>query len=210
MAYSFNGSTQYLGVSSNPITAYPFTMVGWFNTAVTTGTLTIAYQGSTLANSQGLTLSAGKVAASTTVAGQGTASATTTASYSTSQWQHAAGVWTAATDRAVFLNGSNKVTNTTSRLYSSTTTILDVGSFFFNNARGGYFNGQIAEVAIWNAALSDAEIASLAAGFTPDQVRPQSLQFYSPLVRNLIDVRSGLVITNNNSAAVVAHPRVIT
>jgi hypothetical protein len=41
-------------------------------------------------------------------------------------------------------------------------------------------------------------------------VRPQSLVFYAPLVRDLQDVRGGLTITNNNGATVAAHPRVYT
>jgi hypothetical protein len=39
-------------------------------------------------------------------------------------------------------------------------------------------------------------------------VRPQSLRFYAPLIRDLQDVRGGLTITNTNSATVANHPRV--
>ena len=66
----------------------------------------------------------------------------------------------------------------------------------------------MAEIGIWSAALSAAEIASLAKGMTCDKVRPQSLVFYAPLVRDLIDQKGGLTITNNNGATVAAHPRV--
>ena len=69
-------------------------------------------------------------------------------------------------------------------------------------------NGLIAEVGIWNAALTAAEVASLAKGMTCDKVRPQNLVFYAPLVRDLIDQKGGLVITNNNAATVANHPRV--
>lgn len=69
-------------------------------------------------------------------------------------------------------------------------------------------DGLIAEVGIWNAALTAAEIASLAKGMTCDKVRPQSLVFYAPLVRDLIDQKGGLPITNNNGATVANHPRV--
>ena len=75
------------------------------------------------------------------------------------------------------------------------------GLIFFADAR-------IAECGIWNAALTAAEIASLAKGMTPDKIRPQSLVFYAPLVRNLQDVKGGLAITNNNAATVAAHPRI--
>jgi len=78
----------------------------------------------------------------------------------------------------------------------------------FNYVISQLITGTIAEPAIWNVALTDAEIASLAAGFTPDQIRPQSLQFYAPLVRNLIDVRGGRTITNVGSATVATHPRI--
>ena len=69
-------------------------------------------------------------------------------------------------------------------------------------------DGCLAEVGIWNAALTAAEIASLAKGMTCDKVRPQSLVFYAPLVRDLIDTKGGLTITNNNTATVATHPRV--
>jgi len=43
---------------------------------------------------------------------------------------------------------------------------------------------------------------------TCDKVRPESLVFYAPLVRDLQDVCEGLTITNNNGATVANHPRV--
>jgi hypothetical protein len=57
--------------------------------------------------------------------------------------------------------------------------------------------------------LNSAEITALARGFTADQIRPQSLSFYAPLVRDLQDVRGGLAITNNNGATAATHPRII-
>ena len=72
----------------------------------------------------------------------------------------------------------------------------------------GYGNALYADAGIWNAALTAAEIASLAKGMTCDKVRPQSLVFYAPLVRDLVDVKGGLTITNNNTATVANHPRV--
>jgi hypothetical protein len=40
--------------------------------------------------------------------------------------------------------------------------------------------GNIAHPAIWNVALTDAEVAMLASGLSPLRVRPQSLIFYLP------------------------------
>ena len=85
--------------------------------------------------------------------------------------------------------------------------MLTIGARY-NTVIGSYFHGDMAEVGIWNAALTAAEIASLAKGMTCDKIRPQSLVFYAPLVRDLIDQKGGRAITNNNSAAVANHPRV--
>lgn len=83
-----------------------------------------------------------------------------------------------------------------------------IGAQFAGGNIQGYTNGLIAEVGIWNAALTAAEIASLAKGMTCDKIRPQSLVFYAPLVRDLIDAKGGRTITNNNGATVANHPRV--
>jgi hypothetical protein len=71
-----------------------------------------------------------------------------------------------------------------------------------------FARGVIAETGVWNVTLTADEIASLAKGVACNLVRPQSLVFYAPLVRNLIDVRGGRAITNNNGATVVNHPRI--
>lgn len=67
-------------------------------------------------------------------------------------------------------------------------------------------NGDIASVAIYETALSEQELKALSNGFSPDGIRPQSLRFFAPLVRNLIDVK-GQTLTNTNTA-VADHPRV--
>jgi hypothetical protein len=71
-----------------------------------------------------------------------------------------------------------------------------------------YTDAKIAESAIWNVALTAAEIATLAAGYSPLFVRPQSLVFYAPIIRELNNLKGG-VLTNNGSAAVSVHPRII-
>jgi hypothetical protein len=73
---------------------------------------------------------------------------------------------------------------------------------------GAYADALIAEVGIWNVALTADEIASLAKSMTCDKVRPQSLVAYFPLIRDLTEIRSGLAVTNNNTATVANHPRV--
>jgi hypothetical protein len=71
-----------------------------------------------------------------------------------------------------------------------------------------FFTGLVSNVGVWNVALTAEEVASLSKGMTCDKVRPQSLGFYAPLERDLIDVRGGRAITNQNGATVANHPRI--
>lgn len=64
--------------------------------------------------------------------------------------------------------------------------------------------GDIAEFSIWNAVLTDAELVSLAKGFTSSRVRPQSLLTYNRLVRSLADAKGRSTASGTTVAA--SHP----
>jgi hypothetical protein len=125
-------------------------------------------------------------------------------------WAHVAGVVTPSSRQEILLNAASYAVKTSSVLASihSGSAPLLIGQQFSTGDAANTFDGLIAEVGIWNAALTQPEVASLAKGMTCDKVRPQSLVFYAPLVRNLQDVKGGLTITNNNGATVANHPRV--
>jgi hypothetical protein len=120
---------------------------------------------------------------------------------STSNWNHCAGVFSATNSRSLYANGVLQGSSAVNVNPTSLTTSS------FCNADSSV-STSIAEIGIWNAALTAAEIASLAKGMTCDKVRPQSLVFYAPLVRDLIDAKGGRTITNNNGATVANHPRI--
>jgi hypothetical protein len=124
-------------------------------------------------------------------------------------WYHGAGVFESASSRLVYIDGSN---SSAANSNGNSITPSGVNSVTMGARYGptlaGFMNGRLAEVGIWNVALTAAEIASLAKGMTCDKVRPQSLVFYAPLIRELQDLRGGLAITNNNTATVANHPRV--
>jgi hypothetical protein len=122
-----------------------------------------------------------------------------------------AGVFSATNSRIAYWNATAGATNTTNITGLTAFNRIAVGCTFSgvnNSGIGSLFPGDIAEVGIWNAALTAAEIASLAKGMTCDKIRPQNLVFYAPLVRDLIDQKRGLTITNNNGTIVSNHPRV--
>jgi hypothetical protein len=146
--------------------------------------------------------------------GVSSVSADSTFNAASNSWVHLCGVFASTSSRTIYANGGNTNTNTTTLNGANSSSIVSIGATRATsgnpaaNSIISFFNGDIAEVGIWNAALTAAEIASLAKGMTCDKVRPQSLVFYAPLVRDLIDQKGGLTITNNNGATVANHPRV--
>jgi hypothetical protein len=118
-----------------------------------------------------------------------------------------AAVFVSAASRTAYFNGVASAENTTS-VTPLTFDAAAIGARAIGGSYGLYADGKIADAAIWNVALTAAEIASLAKGISPRLIRPQSLVFYAPLIRDLIDVKGGLALTNVNTATVSPHPRI--
>ena len=216
MAYSFTAaSSQYLSATSAPVTTWPLTMACWFNVVNATTQYALVTLGKTGANERFVLQAAGHLAGDPVATNYLDSISTnyradSTSGFSANAWSHACGVHTSASSRTAYLNGGSAGSNTsTATLSNSGLNLTYIGAQLDgSNPTLQPTSGLIAEVGIWNAALTAAEIASLADGMTCDKVRPQSLVFYAPLVRSLQDVRGGLTITNNNTATVAAHPRV--
>jgi hypothetical protein len=208
MALEFNGTNQYLS-SAAPVTSVPITLACWFNFSISgiKPILTLGVSGGSdkfqLYAVSGILGGTGAFVQSGATLGD-TGSQNINLSLST--WYHGAAVFSSATSRTAYLNASAGTSVATNVTPSGINTFN--AATRYNPTLGNYFNGRIAEVGIWNVALTAAEIASLAKGMTCDKVRPQNLVFYAPLVRNLVDSKGGLTITNNNSATVANHTRV--
>jgi hypothetical protein len=67
--------------------------------------------------------------------------------------------------------------------------------------------GDFAELGMWQASLTAEEVSSLAKGMTCEKIRPQSLVFYTPLIREIQDLARGMTLTDT-STTVSNHPRV--
>jgi hypothetical protein len=214
MAYQLNGTSQYFNTALAPVSSGPVTLAAWFLPSnVTTSGVLVGITDNADANSgHRFTISASGAATGDPIEAicqPGTVSAVvakTTTGYTAGAWQHACGVFTSSTSRTAYLNAGSSGTDTQSATPTGLNQIK-IG-MRVNVTPGLFFDGLIAEVGIWNAALTAAEVASLADGMTCDKVRPQNLVFYAPLVRDLIDAKGGLTITNNNGATVANHPRV--
>lgn len=213
MAYNFNG-TQFLNTPTTGavVGGMPLTMACWFYPNNVTTRYTLMSLSNDLINwiGGGYLMSAmGNVAGDPVGIGtdqNGITAANSTAGYNAATWNHACGVFTSTTSRTVYLNGGNSATNTVSHSPTAPNAGLRIARFINNFSF--YLAGQIAECGIWSAALNADEVASLAKGMTCDKVRPQNLVFYAPLVRDLIDQKGGIAITNNNAATIANHPRI--
>jgi len=109
-----------------------------------------------------------------------------------------------------YVNGIAQTLTFSGTIPTTSTANTDVEDIRINYAQSTpeYGNGRYCEIGIWHEALTADEVASLAKGMTCDKVRPESLVFYAPLIRDLQDIKGGLTITNNNAATVATHPRV--
>jgi len=208
MARSFaRASSQYLEATSAVATSIPITFAAWCWTSNTTDTKDVLSLGSSTSNNIFLfrATAAGTIQAIIYDNGSpGTAN--TTSAFPQSTWFHGCAVFESSTLRSIYIDGGDKGTNTTDLTPSNINT-TDIGCYMYGGTRGSYWDGSIAEAAIWNAALTDAEVLILSKGISPLAVRPGNLAFYVPLVRdNDEDIIGGLSLTASGSPTIAAHP----
>jgi hypothetical protein len=146
--------------------------------------------------------------------GTSTSGSTTTATMSANVWAHIGGVFTSSTSRTAYLNGVAATVNTTSRTpTASNKTSIGIGYSQNNTVTGRFDDGYIAEVGIWNVALTAADMLILATGASPIMVKPESLVAYYPMIRgdangDMPDLIGGLTMVEQGTVAVQSHPRV--
>ena len=129
-------------------------------------------------------------------------------------WHHACGIFiSSGDDQQAYMDGANKGTQGSGGTPSGIDNTA-IGRLS-DSSPSEYFDGEVAEAAIWNVELTAAEIASLAAGYCPLFVRPGSIKAYWPLGGALsaddsdTDVVGGYHMTDNNSPTTAAHPPII-
>lgn len=208
MAYAFDGSSQFLLCNTPPVTGVPFTIAAWFyqTTATTAVIASLVHDTTSERHNLATVATSGSLAVAASTNSNALASSSTTTTVAPNTWAHGVGVWRSTAYRQVWLNGEAATANTSS-INAPTVQRFRIGARA-TQSTSLFFPGNLAEVGVWSAELTAAEIASLASGVSPELIRPQSLVFYAPLIRDLVDVRGGLAITNTASATVATHPRV--
>ena len=213
MAVAFDGTNQYYNkpsalFSGTSGTDFDITFVCWARPDNRhTGYIIAADNGSSYADGWGIySVSGGKFSIRFE---SSYAIGTTTYANGNTTWFHLAGVGQYGT-RTLYLDGASESTNTSNREM-----VLDnADNFYIGNSRlNNYFEGKIAECAAYSVSLTAAEIAVLAAGFSPLFVRPDKLVGYWPLGGPYAPVNTDIVggntLTINNSPAAEAPPRII-
>ncbi len=211
MAVLYDGSSDANEVASAPVTGVLMTMACWFNTNQTATQQTmmaVTQSGSAVDRVRLGTDSAAHV--QTTVEGTTAQSAAT---YSADTWHHAVGTSETATLRRSFLDGASGADDVGFTFVGTSQNTFSLGRSNDLSATQ-FFSGSIAEAAVWNVALTSAESAVLAAGYSPVFVRPGSLVAYVPMLRldtgsDLHDRVGGLTLLNINTPATSAHTRII-
>lgn len=181
-----DAQTEYLEIDSAVVTACPFTMACWFNSDNTSLAQGIMWIGDKDETNVWIALVArgnfggDPIALQRFIAGSTVASTTT--GYSANTWHHACGVLRANDDVSVFIDGGSEGTDNINKVPAGFDRTAIGG--LRDDSPGTYFSGLVAEAAFWNIALTDAEVAILAKGFSPLFVRPQNLVAYWPLIRD--------------------------
>ncbi len=111
---------------------------------------------------------------------------------STGTWYHLAATIDIAGDAmGVYVNGASDGTSSPTFVSTSYTPGTPTGPDLIGavpsaggtpSSTGVQFDGRIADLAVWNAALSSGEIAGMARGVSPMRVRTASLVAYYPMI----------------------------
>jgi concanavalin A-like lectin/glucanase superfamily protein len=176
MARKFNGSSQYAEKAAASVASGAVTIAAWWKREGEQGGTIVGIGDSNSGHYYALVgTSEGKIQFGP--ADPTERDSTTTAKATAGTWAHVAGVWTSATSHVAYLNGTAATANTE----SVSPTGLDrttIGALVINGSRTSFQKGSIAHVAIWNKALSAAQIKELSEGRSPTRIERENLIDY--------------------------------
>ena len=214
MAYNFvSTSSQYITSSSPSMSVHPTTISAWVYATNNTAGMTVLNFATNTGSNDGFRVSLAGQATNDPARVSSVLGATVSISsigdavlngFNLNTWHHVCGVFTSPTLRVVYRDGVAGTNATVSIDFASLSTI-SIGALRLGNT---LMDGYISDVGIWSVALNTNEITSLAKGFSAKKIRPQSLTYYVPLIRNLQEYRGNIELTNNNTATIVQHNRI--
>ena len=211
MAREFDaGSSQYLSVNQVPVTGHPMTVSCWFYVFdVDTRYNLITLADLSSSDSYIYLFARGDLAddpINVMERGRSDGGVAYAYSFTANAWHHACAVLYGTTSRYVYLDGIAGAEGTDGCHHPTGLDNTTIGGDQIAGTPENFTDGRIAEVGMWDTTLTDAEVASLAAGYCPLFVRPQNLVAYWPLIRDRdIDIVGGYDLTAYGSPTIAAH-----
>ena len=210
-------AANYFTTASVPVSAYPISISCWFNSTDVVVDQTIF----ALADTAGITdyirlVCAGTVGGDPIYMNVRTATENKTAisasGYSASTWHHALGT-TDGTVKFIYLDGGNSGTNSFLQTWPAGMDVVGIGALVRSTIVQPLL-GYLGEAAIWDVELTATDAASLAAGFSPLMIKPDSLVGYWPCgglasansIIDEVDIVGGLTATETGTVGTFAHP----
>jgi len=173
-------SSQYLNRTSTPVTAVPWTIAFWFRPASTAVVGSLAGVFNSGNTTDFISVRQNGATLLTSVSDSGAAGGPSSAgSLVAGTWSPVAFVSPTTSSRTIYINGGGPVSNSTTVVPSGLNAVT-VGRRGWSSP-DDYAGGDLAEVAIWNVALSALDVAILGSGLSPLLVRPDALVAYWPL-----------------------------
>lgn len=208
MSVLLDGVGDGLELGSAPLTGPPLTLVAWAKSTTITANQDLVNLGTAGSdnNRQSLHLSGGvagdPVQMSSRTASASTASTST--AYPNGVWCCAIGVLASDADRRAYLDGGGEGSELTSRVVAGINR-LRIG---ISHVATRPLVGRVAEVALFDRALSAGERAALAAGDSPMSLSPPPARYWR-LKDNLLDIDGANALTALGEAIIDAdHPPV--
>jgi hypothetical protein len=230
MAYDFNGTSHYMWTthdgssSASPLTSLPLTIACWFKVFTSSfpkSTSRVLLEFGNGTTGYRLVIPANQTflrAVHFISAGAQPADTIASPSFPPDAWVFGAAIFASNASRSVFacypFGGDlivNQNTNTQS-LGSATISRFSIGAA--SALTTNYFDGSVAEVGVWNAALNTQDLLSIGRGVAYSKVRPNSLVLYAPLIRNTNTLFYKQSLASlpyyiaNTGASTTEHPRI--
>lgn len=204
MSIVLNGSTQYAYILEALTAGRPVIIAGWFKSDSDSAAQAIASLADKDSDVDYRVLGLrGDLGGDPVIAQErdtdDIGEAQTSTGYTIGVWHHAIAEFIATSSRKVLIDGSNEGTNSVVVIAEN----LDKTAIgvICRNTLAWFFDGKLAEIAMWDATLNDQQKADLANGVKPSSIDPTNLLAYWSLRENAND-GSG----NNKHLTIVGSP----
>lgn len=208
MARQFTGGS-YASTSTVPVSGYPFTMLAWASPTDATNFTPIMSLNAVGDSDNALIVGFLSDVAYILAFGGGGASGPSCGPSTDGAMQLVGGVFASSTSRTVY-HGSMGTEDTTPVAFPTGLDTFYLGAD--NRATLLTAEAAIAEAFVWDVALTQAEIARIAAGASPLSMRPESIVWGAHLKRAAspeIDLIGTNDLTVSGTAATATHPTIV-